>query len=117
MTASLRPSRAIDGKGRTIQELLAGHKYSIDYYQREYKWQQKQVAELIDVGQNLLARGLHEAAYDHNPGFRHFVDSSGLAFRPHAEFKKADLDSRQKLYGKLAEQIWSPDRLKQEAES
>ena len=48
MTATLRPSRDIDGKGRTIRELLAGHKYSIDYYQREYKWQQKQVAELID---------------------------------------------------------------------
>jgi uncharacterized protein with ParB-like and HNH nuclease domain len=48
MTATLRQSRAIDGKGRTIRELLAGHKYSIDYYQREYKWHQKQVAELID---------------------------------------------------------------------
>src|SRR5882724_4993667 len=41
-------SREIDGKGRTIRELLAGRKYSIDYYQREYKWQQKQVAELLD---------------------------------------------------------------------
>jgi uncharacterized protein with ParB-like and HNH nuclease domain len=48
MTTSPRASRAVDGKGRTIRELLAGHKYSIDYYQREYKWQQKQVAELID---------------------------------------------------------------------
>ena len=48
MTPLSRPQRAIDGKGRTIRELLAGHKYSIDYYQREYKWQQKQVAELID---------------------------------------------------------------------
>src|ERR1700732_3132134 len=48
MTLLSRPQRAIDGKGRTIRELLAGHKYSIDYYQREYKWQQKQVAELID---------------------------------------------------------------------
>ena len=46
--ANDRPSREIDGKGRTVRELLAGRKYSIDYYQREYKWQQKQVAELID---------------------------------------------------------------------
>jgi hypothetical protein len=48
---NMRPnpaSREIDGKGRTVRELLAGRKYSIDYYQREYKWQQKQVAELID---------------------------------------------------------------------
>ena len=48
MTTPIRPPREIDGKGRTIRELLAGRKYSIDYYQREYKWQQKQVAELID---------------------------------------------------------------------
>jgi uncharacterized protein with ParB-like and HNH nuclease domain len=45
---SIRQSREIDGKGRTIRELLSGRKYSIDYYQREYKWQQKQLAELID---------------------------------------------------------------------
>ena len=48
MTTPSRPPREIDGKGRTIRELLSGRKYSIDYYQREYKWQQKQVAELID---------------------------------------------------------------------
>ena len=48
MIDTLRPSREIDGKGRTVRELLTGRKYSIDYYQREYKWQQKQVAELIE---------------------------------------------------------------------
>src|SRR5665213_1420237 len=48
MSVTARSSREIDGKGRTVRELLAGRKYSIDYYQREYKWQQKQVAELID---------------------------------------------------------------------
>jgi hypothetical protein len=47
MTTRTLP-REIDGKGRTVRELLAGRKYSIDYYQREYKWQTKQVAELID---------------------------------------------------------------------
>ena len=48
VSAVPRVSREIDGKGRTVRELLANRKYSIDYYQREYKWQQKQVAELID---------------------------------------------------------------------
>lgn len=48
MSDSSRPSREIDGKARTVRELLTGRKYSIDYYQREYKWQQKQVAELIE---------------------------------------------------------------------
>ena len=41
-------SREIDGKGRTVRELLANRKYSIDYYQREYKWQRKQLSELLD---------------------------------------------------------------------
>lgn len=38
----------IQGKAKTVRELLKGIKYSIDYYQREYKWQEKQIAELID---------------------------------------------------------------------
>ena len=47
-TQAARPSREIDGKGRIVRELLAGRKYSIDYYQREYKWERKQVAELVE---------------------------------------------------------------------
>ena len=61
--------------------------------------------------QNLLARSLHENAYDHNPGFRRFLERSGLPFRAHTEFRKADLDDRQELYGQLAEYIWCPARL------
>jgi hypothetical protein len=48
MTNERRQSREVDGKGRTIRELLGGRKYSIDYYQREYKWKSKQVTELIE---------------------------------------------------------------------
>lgn len=33
------------------------------------------------LGQNLMARSLHEQAYDHNPGFRRFIEESGLPFR------------------------------------
>ena len=40
--------RSIDGKGKTIKEILFAHKFYIDYYQREYKWQTKQVEELIN---------------------------------------------------------------------
>ena len=47
--------REIDGKAKTIHQLLNNAKYSIDYYQREYKWGQKQVQELIDdLSQNFL---------------------------------------------------------------
>ena len=68
-------------------------------------------------GQNLLAQSLHESAYDHNPGFRKFRDESGLSFKPHKEFKKADLDLRQELYREIAEQIWSPHNLRGEVVS
>jgi uncharacterized protein with ParB-like and HNH nuclease domain len=37
----------IQGKTRTVRELLSGAKYGIDYYQREYKWQTKQIVELV----------------------------------------------------------------------
>ena len=40
--------KEILGKAKTIRELLGGAKYSIDYYQREYRWQTKQMSELID---------------------------------------------------------------------
>ena len=40
--------REILAKAKTIRELLKGVKYSIDYYQREYKWQEKQIRELVD---------------------------------------------------------------------
>jgi len=67
-------------------------------------------------GQNLLAQSLHEKAYEHNPGFLRFRDDSGLPFAPHAEFKKADLDARQDLYRRIAEQIWNPEDLSRELE-
>jgi len=40
--------RPIDGKAKSVRQLLQGVKYSIDYYQREYRWEAKQVRELID---------------------------------------------------------------------
>jgi hypothetical protein len=39
--------KEIQGKARTVRELLKGVKYSIDYYQREYKWRDAQIEELV----------------------------------------------------------------------
>ena len=66
------------------------------------------------LGQNLLARSLHEDAYERDPGFKQFITCSGLPIRPHEQFRKADLDARQNLYQRLAEQIWNPNRLEAE---
>ncbi|PKN81645.1 MAG: hypothetical protein CVU47_06095 [Chloroflexi bacterium HGW-Chloroflexi-9] len=40
--------KEILGKAKTVRELLHGVRYSIDYYQREYRWESKQIRELLD---------------------------------------------------------------------
>lgn len=54
--------REILGKAKTVRELLKGVKYSIDYYQREYKWHEKQIRELMD---DLSGKFLEEYQPDH----------------------------------------------------
>ena len=39
--------KKIDAKPKTLEELLS-QKYTIDYYQREYKWQTRQILELLE---------------------------------------------------------------------
>jgi uncharacterized protein with ParB-like and HNH nuclease domain len=38
----------IDAHARSVSELLKDKKYSIDYYQREYKWGTRQINELLE---------------------------------------------------------------------
>ncbi|MBI4537382.1 MAG: DUF262 domain-containing protein [candidate division NC10 bacterium] len=54
--------REIFGEAKTVRELLKGVKYSIDYYQREYKWYDKQIRELVD---DLTGKFLEEYDPDH----------------------------------------------------
>ena len=65
--------RDILGKAKTVRELLKGVKYSIDYYQREYKWGEKQARELID---DLTSKFLEEFQLDHDrkkvAGYPHY---------------------------------------------
>lgn len=47
--------REIRGDAKNIRTLLGGAKFAIDYYQREYRWETKQVAELIaDLAEKFL---------------------------------------------------------------
>ena len=48
MTTAEAQAKTIDGHARTVRELLDKAKYAIDFYQREYAWQERQVRELID---------------------------------------------------------------------
>lgn len=54
--------KMVNGKAKTVRELLKSVQYSIDYYQREYKWQEKQIHELVD---DLSAKFLEEYQPDH----------------------------------------------------
>jgi hypothetical protein len=60
--------------------------------------------------QNLLAQSVNPEAYDHNPPLKKLI-LAGLPFDGHKEFKKADIEARQKLYVAIAKQVWNPDRL------
>lgn len=37
--------KKIDGIAKSVHDVLQNNRYSIDYYQREYRWESKQVAE------------------------------------------------------------------------
>lgn len=40
--------KVINANARTINSLLKDQKYKIDYYQREYRWEERQIEEMID---------------------------------------------------------------------
>lgn len=65
-------------------------------------------------GQNILARTLCDEAYERNPGLKQFIDRTGVALRPHPEFRKADLEVRQALYLDLAKRVWDPSLIRTE---
>lgn len=56
--------------------------------------------------ENLLARSLCPIAYMNNPNFTNWIIERRLDFKPHPEFKKADILSRQTLYREICEDIW-----------
>lgn len=66
--------REIQGEAKTVRQLLSGAKYTIDYYQREYKWGTKQVQELLE---DLAARFLEDFDDSHS---RSAVESYGHYF-------------------------------------
>ena len=100
------PNMFAEYRNRIGGLLLLPKSFNASYGDLTYAEKRKHYLE-----QNLLARSLHEQAYERNPGFKRFIEKSGLPFRPHTEFKKKDLDARQDLYRELADQIWNPERL------
>jgi hypothetical protein len=100
-----------DYRNRIGGLLLLPKRFNASYGDRHYK---KKIEHYY--GQNLLAKSLPPNCYEHNPGFLSFVESTGLPFTPHEQFKKDDMDARQQLYISLATFTWSPNRLMQALE-
>jgi uncharacterized protein with ParB-like and HNH nuclease domain len=57
-------TQEIQGQAKTVRQLL-GVKYAVDYYQREYKWETKQIQELIE---DLTSKFFDNYREDHNRG-------------------------------------------------
>jgi hypothetical protein len=55
-------AQEIQGQAKTVRQLLDQRKYAVDYYQREYKWETKQIQELID---DLTGKFLDNYREDH----------------------------------------------------
>lgn len=87
--------------------LLLPKKFNASYgdlpYEQKYKHYKSQ---------NLLAQSLHEDAYERNPGFISFKNSTGLPFHCYPSFKKKDIEERSELYKMIAELVWNPEDLK-----
>ncbi len=96
MSEDTKVQREIRGVSKTVRELLSGTKYSIDYYQRDYKWTTKQVQELLE---DLIGR--FEEDYDESHerqevvGYGHyFLGSIVISAK---DGKKLIIDGQQRL--------------------
>jgi uncharacterized protein with ParB-like and HNH nuclease domain len=88
--------KEIHGQSKSVRMLLSGVKYSIDYYQREYKWEEKQITELIDDLTNKF-RLHYELGHERRAvrGYGHyFLGSIIISKRNNANFI---IDGQQRL--------------------
>ena len=62
----------IEGDDKTLQELLTGAPFGIDYYQREYRWKRKQLQELVEDLYDQFSQGWEpggKTEVDHLPSY------------------------------------------------
>ncbi|MDA2916049.1 DUF262 domain-containing HNH endonuclease family protein [Nitrospinae bacterium AH_259_B05_G02_I21] len=86
----------IDARSKTVRELLNGVKYTIDYYQREYKWGTPQIAELLaDLEGKFLAN--YEEGHDRSQ-IQHYAHYFlGSIVISHKNGRKFIIDGQQRL--------------------
>lgn len=88
--------KEIQAKTRSVRELMSDTKYGIDYYQREYKWQTKQIVELVS---DLTSAFLEEYRPQHErkevASYGHYFLGSIVISQP--DEKKQIVDGQQRL--------------------
>ncbi len=107
----------IDARSKSVRELLEGigglvllpRGFNQSFGDKPYEEKVKAY-----FGQNLLAKSLNEQCFLNNPSFTTYMRQSGLPFKSHPTYKKADLDARQELYRQICEELWSPKRFDKE---
>ena len=62
--------------------------------------------------ENTYAQTLHSDYYSKNPNFLKSPDIKSLKFKAHPQFKKVDIEERQKLVQRVCEKLWSVDYFK-----
>ena len=69
--------KEIRGQAKNIRALLANARYDIDYYQREYRWGEKQVSEALDdlTGTFRTSQKRHPNSLDATDHDRYFLGS------------------------------------------
>jgi len=60
--------------------------------------------------QNILAQSLNSQKYTNNPGFKQFIELSGLPFKPYKEFKLSGINERAELYKQILKWNWQNNK-------
>lgn len=88
--------KRIEGRAKTVRELLHGARFAIDFYQREYAWQERQVRELVD---DLTGKFLdfHDPSHEHAAveDYGHYF--LGPVVVSHKQDRKFVVDGQQRL--------------------
>ncbi len=88
--------RSIDAVAKTITDVLEKKKYAIDYYQREYRWESKQIAELVaDLTTKFLEA--HEPGHARGDVARYPGYYLGSIIVSHKDGKPFIVDGQQRL--------------------
>ena len=86
----------IDARAKSITDLVSNKKYTVDYYQREYKWQTRQILELLeDLEANFLDSYEEGHPRSEVEKYKHYFLGSIIV--SHRDGKNFIIDGQQRL--------------------